>query len=467
MKSKIIFSQPGCRRLILIFAGWSTVPSFYRHLHAQGWDIAIVWDYSNLDFNSSILEGYNTIFIIGWSLGVAAAAHAAATSLPPEKISAAFAVNGTLFPSSDDYGIPEDIYESTRANLNARNLLKFTKRMGYVATKLPKSSEESPEEKPEDIYIPDFGKLALELENMRSKIQRGALPWKKVFISRNDRIFPYGNLKNFWESQEVSPAIISLDAPHYVDLQKIINDITPDLDRIGHRFEEAIPTYEENAEAQNRIVERLVTLLPEDATLKAVNLLEIGTGSGILARRLAKLVNPQKATFLDLFPLNKLGVYKSEEYVCEDAEKWILSAPDNEFDIIASANTIQWFADPESFLKEAARTLSQDGILLCSTFIKGNLRELDSLRPSPLLYRDKEELTTMLQRYFRDVTVMTEEIVLNFSSRRELLIHLKLTGVAGGSKGDLPVIHEPDEHRLPDSGRYSLTYVPLYILARK
>lgn len=467
MKTRVIFSQPGNRRLILIFAGWSTTPAFYRDLHAEGWDIAVVWDYTDLDFDPAVINGYSSIFIIAWSMGVAAAAHAAATTLDAGRISAAFAVNGTLYPSSDSYGIPEAIYETTRATLNARNLLKFTKRMGYV----PPAPETMPPVAPEDFYIPDFDSLAFELENVRSKALRGQLPWKRAYVSENDRIFPAASMRAYWREDPARPEIINLDAPHYIHLQKIIEEITPDLSGIGRRFERAANTYDANASAQQIIIENLIRMLPSEKAGAVTDMLEIGTGSGLLSRSLAKrLPVLQKATYLDLYPLQSLNLAENEVYIEGDAEQWILDAPVASYDLIASANTMQWFADPESFFRNSARILRGGGCLLCSTFMKGNLQELDIRRPAPLIYRTEAELREMLHRYFRHVTLHSEPVVLEFPGRRELLLHLKLTGVAGGSPSTLPHVSSSQGDPItpassPNPNILTLTYRPLYILA--
>lgn len=463
MQSRLIFHNPGNRRLIIIFAGWSTTPSFYRDLHAEGWDIAVVWDYSSLDFDASVTDGYESVFIIGWSMGVAAAAHAAATTLPPERISAAFAVNGTLYPSSDSYGIPEAIYEGTRATLNARNLLKFTRRMGYVApdpATLPPLS-------PEDIYIPDFESLANELDNVRANTKKGRLPWKRAYISTGDRIFPPQSMKAYWTVDPSHPEIIEIDSPHYVRLQSIIDEVTPDLPRIGRRFKKAVPTYDANASAQQLIVDKLADMLPVEACSDIRSMLEIGAGSGMLSRRLAEILPElEEATFLDLYPLPRFDIAARESYVEADAEKWMMEAESESFDLIASANTMQWFADPDSFFRHSARVLRSGGYFLCSTFLKGNLKELDTKRPSPLLYRTAEELLAMLSRHFDEVLTSATPITLTFPTRRDLLLHLKLTGVGGGAPSSLPYRSETSSQFTPENP-LTLTYTPFYVLARK
>ncbi|MDE6329680.1 MAG: DUF452 family protein [Muribaculaceae bacterium] len=478
MQTSFISRNPGCRRVILIFAGWSTVPAFYRDLHAEGWDIAVVWDYSSLDFDATVIDGYETLFVVAWSMGVAAAAHAAATSLDPARVSAAFAVNGTTHPSSDLYGIPEAIFEATRATLNPRNLMKFTRRMGYT----PPDMSHLPPLPASEIYIPDCQQLADELANVRDNALRGRLPWKRAFISSGDRIFPAESMRRAWENENPRPQIVVLDAPHYVHLQSVIDTITPDIAHIGRHFAKALPTYDENADAQRLIIDRLVEMLPAERLPKCAAMLEIGVGSGMLTRALAAKADITDALYVDLYPVPRLGLFEKERYVEADIEKWLPEVADGSFDLIATANTIQWLADPEAFFRNAARALRPGGRLLCSTFITGNLKELDSRRPSPLIYRSREELECMIRRYFPDVEMRDRPIRLEFRSRREMLLHLKLTGVAGGGASSLPIATAPSlsspvnptassqieaaVNGTPSvSSPITLTYYPLYISA--
>lgn len=467
MKTKLIHTNPECKRLILIFAGWSTTHTFYRDLHAEGWDIAIVWDYSSLDFDPSIVDNYSTIYLIAWSMGVAAAAHAAATTLPADRVSAAFAVNGTLYPSSDKYGIPEAVYEATQATINARNLMKFTKRMGYVA---PSSS--LPPLPTEDLYIPDFESLSFELRNVRDNALKGNLPWKRAYVSVNDRIFNPEAMLRAWNDNPEQPVIVRIDAPHYVNLQAIIDDVTPDIPHIATRFSKAIDTYNENASAQQQIINTLIDLTSEKAHFDNPSILEIGVGSGLLSQKIKEIYHPETATFIDIYPIHPLGIAPKETYVEADAEEWIASVASDTFDIVASANTIQWFADPENFFRQAARILRPGGLLICSTFIKGNLAELDINRPSPLIYRSREELERFVTKYFPDAEFKQEDITMTFPTRREMLMHLKLTGVAGGKPSSLPYIKDTATSHTPITSidqhdHCTLTYRPFYISARK
>ena len=117
---------------------------------------------------------------------------------------------------------------------------------------------------------------------------------------------------------------------------------------------------------------------------------------------------------------------------------------------------IQWFADIPVFIQNAARLLQPDGIMAVSTFLPGNLSELDVLRPAPLLYPDVESLT---MAFHKALVIERNKIRMEFASRRHLLMHLKHTGVAGS---------QTNGTRLSPSADFSkLTYRPVYILATK
>lgn len=440
MHTGLIFHNPANRRLILLFSGWSTVPGFYTGLRAEGWDIMLVSDYSDPSFDISRILDYATVYIVAWSLGVAAAELAARISPLADRVSAAFAVNGTLSPADDMEGIPEAIYDATRENLSPASLRKFRRRM---------SSRRDPHSFPADtpFSMPDESeeeavtRLRRELLLLRERHDAPRLNWKRAYISLNDLIFPPENQSRAWARRAPHTLTVEIPSGHYLPLQEIIDAVTPDHSRISRRFSRAAATYEANASAQGTIARRLASMLPEaaaapdaaDAADAAAELLEIGAGSGALTRALAERLTFSRATFIDLYPLRRFGVAPEEEYVVADAEEWMERVPDDSFSLIASASTIQWFADPARFFANAARVLRPGGTLLCSTFLPGNLAELDALRPSPLIYRHRDELTAMLRPLFGNIRMQEEEISLRFASPREALMHLKLTGVGGGT----------------------------------
>ena len=462
MKITMISHTEGNSRLLLVFAGWSTRPDFYAPLSVAGWDIAIVHDYTGLTFDYSLLRDYGSVYVLAWSLGVVAAESAAAQLPEDIRIAAAFAVNGTTRPLSDTYGIPHDIYHGTERTLNLRNLLKFRRRMSSRRDLY--AFPQDPDTFTED----DIAPLRSELRILAGAESEERLPWRRAYISENDLIFPAQNQRAAWETHPAQPQIVTVPAGHYIPLDRIISDILPNHEKIARGFRRASESYDANAVAQQRIAERLADMIPEEMTHRRVEIVEIGAGSGLLSRRLNRLQHIASATFIDLYPTPEFGIAPVEEYLRCDAEEWIAKVDDKSFDAIFSASTIQWFADAALFFANAARALREDGELICSTFVAGNLGELDALRPSPLLYHTEDEIRAMLEPYFRDIELETEEIRVEFPDAAALLRHLRATGVTGAYTpgGALsPAAIRTYLRTLPDHP--ALTYRPLFIRARR
>lgn len=446
-------------KLIVIFAGWSTDSSFYSHVRIPGWDTLVMHDYSDFDFPTELLEGYTTVTIFAWSLGV----FAASLSFPFDKAAIAIAVNGTEQPVDNRFGIPENIYYGTSSSLNERNLLKFRRRMAGDSF---------------DMIADRFADVSIETlrnqlnvigDKFKEKTTTHTSRWDRVYISRKDFIFPPNAQKDFWEQHISTPQIIELDAPHYVDLLTIIKATLPHQERIGQRFKKALPTYDDTAAPQKTISNYLIKLLADKKELLNCrdhfeNVLEIGPGTGFLTYGFGKFFNPHRMDFVELFENKRFNVAPEENYYVADGEKWIAEAAskeDRQYDAIISASVIQWFANPGQFFHNASILLKPGGVLLCSTFLPGNLEELLSVSPYGLVYHSAEELKKRMPTTFRYVHMEETTITACFNSPREMLAHLVKTGVGGTSTSTLPI--GALLPKLPSC----LTYKPLYILAVK
>lgn len=456
MKVSFLKREEGNNSLILIFTGWSASASLYDDVSVPGWDVIVVSDYDDGEFDNSLLSRYSTIYLYAWSLGVAMAG----VCLDSDKIIRKFAVNGTMKPSDDVYGILRNTYHSTAENLDDRNLRKFRRRMFESA----------------DSYksVAHLLETEADIETLRNqlytvdKITSGITPdfkWTRAYISEKDAIFPVRSQRRYWISQG-NVEIFSLKGGHFIDLKKIILSTIPNPERVGKRFLKALPTYNKHAVAQRNIAQVLTSKLQSYLKSRKISsILEIGHGSGIFSRLYADLLKPEHITYIDLYPTEKLSLAPDEEYVAADAEKW-LRHTDSKYDAIVSASAIQWFADIKNFIKHAASHLNPDGILVISTFGKGNLEELDEIRKSPIVYVSEDEWREWLSGYFTDVEITFETIMVVFDNARQVLLHLRNTGVGGyglgvDSEGRRGLI-------LPEFNAIdSLTYHPLYIIARK
>ena len=412
---KIEFIKRGAAtRLILIFAGWSTDPRYYNDCVADGWDTAVVSDYRDLSM-PELPSQYSTIYIFAYSLGVWAAAHCDIDA------AARIAICGSECPVSDEYGIPESIYDATAAGFTAESLKKFHLRMAGDRIAFKRLETILP-------AVPDIEGLRDELYAIARFNERGGsvCRWDKVYIAVHDRIFPADNLRRYWGRRK-DTVKVEIDAPHAVDLSKIIKEVIPDPVAIGKGFSAATDSYNCSAVVQAEVCGRMgeiISQILKDRPSGIRSVLEIGVGQGLFTKVWSGLLTPDSATFVDLISMPEFGISENDEYLVNDAEEWLKNTSDS-FDFILSASTIQWFADPIGFIQTVKNHLNPGGFAVISTFVKGNLRELDDIRPCPLIYHSAEEY-----KEIPDIHTEDWERKIAFSSSREMLMHLRQTGVS-------------------------------------
>ncbi len=420
MNFSLIHHEENNNRLILIFAGWSTSASLYSEVKRKGWDTAVVDDYTEMQLDLHHLKKYKTIYLYAWSLGVRAASRVLSNS----DITMAFAINGTLSPIDDRFGIPKDIYLGTANNLDDRNLRKFRIRMA--------SNVISPEQLGEGSRSVEL--LRNELIAIEADKELPAEPmikWRRAYIGSSDRIFPPENQINAWDKEgDLCEETVILNAPHFIDIKSIVDATIPDLEKVGRRFEASGDTYDLQASAQLRAAHLLSQMVMDSNKVIKPKILEIGQGTGLFTRIYAPLLNPESIQFVDIYPTLKIGICAHEQYHVGDAETFIETCSDN-YDMIVSASTIQWFRNLPRFVKSATRRLNPEGSLVCSTFLPGTLNIFDSFRPSPMLYLSKDEIERALRDNFHNVDCITDTVDLTFETAKDALRHLRQTGVGG------------------------------------
>jgi malonyl-ACP O-methyltransferase BioC len=456
MKQELI-TNTNSSRLLLIFAGWSTDSTFYMHIKREGWDVMVCSDYSDFKFDKNLIKGYTTVYLYAWSLGVAVASMV----LSDSDVTASFAINGTLMPVSDSYGIAPAIYNGTVDGLNERNLYKFRRRMFLSSADFAQITDSLP-------AVDDIEHLKSQLRFIRDNVDYSkcnSLKWQTAFIGKNDAIFPSSTQLASWHNLT---DIKMLDAPHYIDLQKIIDLTLPDQRVVGNKFRESLATYNSNAEAQRRICEHLVEMLKSESKLVGLNdlkVLEVGPGSGLFTQMYSEIIKPKEADFVDLYCTPRFGIAPLERYFEQDAELFVSSESMRCWDMILSASTLQWFVNLKQFIADAVQRLTDRGELVCSTFLPGNMCELDDVRISPIRYHSRSEVEQWLRQYFKVVETYEETVVLHFPSSRHLLMHLKETGVRGSVGYHRSLSSLLKTIPVAADGSSTLTYRPLYIYA--
>lgn len=448
MKLEFPYTDKGAAtRLVVIFTGWSTDARYYADCRPEGWDVAVVSDYTDMSF-PGIPEQYTTVYVFAYSLGVYAAARAGL------KAAVKVAICGTPLPVSDLYGIPESIYLPTAGNLNEANLAKFHLRMAGDRRTYMNMRDRLPEN-------PDIERLRRELEaiaeDARTHDATGYC-FDRAYVATADRIFPADNQLRYWAKCD-DTVVVATESGHATDIAAIIEECVPHRESIGKGFSCAGDTYRKNAIVQQEICRRIGEILHSrhEGRRSVGSLLEIGPGKGLLTEIWSRETDATEATYIDLCELQKFGCAANERYITGDAEEW-LESTEEKFDLILSSSAIQWFADPVKFVATAARRLKPGGTAIISTFTKGNLRELDSVRPSPIIYHDADEY-----RQAGEMEIEQWERTLHFGSAREMMKHLHDTGVTPqpqdrtGARKPLKLSAMPKQ----------LTYTPIILIIER
>ena len=193
---------------------------------------------------------------------------------------------------------------------------------------------------------------------------------------------------------------------------------------------------------------------------------ENGCGTGFLTDILSNNTAWKSYTALDI--VGECRDYISQinpeiEFVEADIEDYLKNSSEK-FDLIISNAALQWVNDFETTVRTLKNMLNPDGHLLFSTFGKENFREIYSLLGTGLDYYSPKEIEDL----FKDLDIKTEEEihVMGFKTPKEVLKHLKLTGVnaienTSWTKSDLAKFEKGYSNLCPV--RPTLTYNPIYI----
>lgn len=198
--------------LIIFFNGWGMDQKAVSFLQCAANDIIMFYDYRNLETESFDFGRYQKKSLVTWSMG---------TFISTlfynmlNGISNKIAINGTLCPVDDKYGIAESVYDLTVKNFNQSSCKKFTRRMFNGNDTFDIFSRNPEELKQELISIKNFKAMQF-------------LDFNTAFISDFDKIIPTKNQYNFWQMRSTTK-IKQIKQGHYPffnfkNWDEIIND---------------------------------------------------------------------------------------------------------------------------------------------------------------------------------------------------------------------------------------------------
>lgn len=265
------------------------------------------------------------------------------------------------------------------------------------------------------------------------------------------------------------------------------SDMTPSIDKqlVARRFSHSRSTYDREAYVQRQITEKMMRLLTDTLLAEGVScseipirfghIVEFGCGTGAYSRLLLRTLQPETLLLNDLCQemeeyIEELCDGHAVRFVSGDAEA--LEFPE-ETDLITSCSALQWFNHPSTFFMRCRHTLTENGMLAFSTFGPTNMHEIRRLTGHGLDYLALEELKNRLSPGFDILHAEEEMVSLSFPTPLAVLQHLKQTGVTGTEKriwtrSRLHSFCEEYTILFGDTdGHVSLTYHPIYIIARK
>lgn len=169
------------KKIIIFFNGWGMDEGIIEHLEMSDFDIVMFYDYNFLetDFDFNIIKNYQESYLVAWSMGVMTA------TFFNVNYTKKIAINGTLKPIDDLYGIPNKIYKLTMKSFSEKGAERFMKNM-----------------------FKDFADIPIikrEFENQKSELKALAgykanldFKYDKIIISSEDKIIPTKNQEAFW-----------------------------------------------------------------------------------------------------------------------------------------------------------------------------------------------------------------------------------------------------------------------------
>jgi len=242
-------------------------------------------------------------------------------------------------------------------------------------------------------------------------------------------------------------------------------------DLVAQRFAKAGQSYSEQAIVQKQICQNLTRLLQQFCPRTMPRVFEIGCGSGNLTRLIT-------ASFqIEELILNDLYADVQQHFSSHESLKWLIGDVEAldfppQLDMIVSGSALQWMQDLPRLLERCDEALVDQGWLCFSTFGSKNLLEIKELTGQGLSYWSVENWNRALtQARFEILHLSESETQLYFDSPKAVLQHLKATGVTATAqhrwtKQTLQQFYQ-DYDRFKHAEGYSLTYHPIYCIARR
>ena len=193
MRVAWIRKSEGADAVVVIFGGWAVGPQVWLTLQSAA-DLLFVSDYRSLDAALPELGHYTRRSLIAWSFGVANYAQwqVGRRDVFQHKV----ALCGSMTPVDRLAGIAPERVKLTADRLSQASFASFLTRCFGA------------EQPPQPI---DIAARRAELLAIAARDYTAQVIWDRVWIARQDQIFPLANLQRAWAG---NTALRLIDAPH-------------------------------------------------------------------------------------------------------------------------------------------------------------------------------------------------------------------------------------------------------------
>ena len=142
-------------------------------------------------------------------------------------------------------------------------------------------------------------------------------------------------------------------------------------------------------------------------TISNKNVLELATGTGLIAKNVANTAKHIVATDYSEKMIEQANKSKNPDNVIfeiQDATK--LTYEDKTFDVVIISNALHIMPEPDKALSEIKRVLKDEGILICPNFLKTDINKLPFIK--------KIGMKTIYHLGFQTCNQWTEEEYLKY-----------------------------------------------------
>lgn len=347
MQKKFVSRDAGqSRRLVLFFAGWGMDWRPFRSLHMPGYDVVVVWNYSDLTFSWRPFMSYDEVCLVAWGMGVFAAAQTVHELMG--RITCRIAVNGTLHPISDTMGIPQSVVQGMFNQLSPGWLKRFYSRMCGSPEQFDWFMANRPQR-----TVADITDELREIETQTIFHAPLMDSWDLAVVSREDVIVDVRHQVKAWHG--VVP-IRFIDGGHLPDFASLLPTLLIDKESL-HTDSGSGDNLKVKQQMANQLMARYKRTAHHDSMVG--NIVEIARDDNTLTTLVTA----------ELLPASRLERWSLDDET--DPEVRMRRVPSATLSVVFMSDTLHWMNSPAAFLQQCARTLADGGHVVLATFVRG------------------------------------------------------------------------------------------------